>query len=188
MKSVTQAIFLLSSAYGQSSPRYDGWDCNHFRHFALDVCYQQSSTSQYLYQCSGTNSVVSFHFTDGSCGENEAVPSDSTTYNNTYSSLFNCAASSACDYMILKYYYNDDCTGTYIDSSSITGECYNRTTSSTKYGCSGDNYMATEYPFDDCTGNPILSVNLTIDDDYNDNLNGCYDVCIFVWISVIFIV
>ena len=183
MKSLfASALFLSSYAYGQA---YD-WDCNHYITYTVDMCYQYSTSYQYLFKCNGTSSIVLYYYTDGDCSTDGEGAYDSLTYGGSSSSYFNCDGDDACSYMILRYYYDSDCTGdSYYDAPFITGECYTGSGASGEYSCSGSKYTVTAYSSDDCSGSSS-SASITIDDSYNENWSGCYEVYYMLFLCLYF--
>ena len=70
------------------------------------------SSGQYDWDCNTTNSMVFTQYSDGSCGQTNADPIYSITYwesSDTYD-LFQCDQDTACDYAVLRYYADEDCS------------------------------------------------------------------------------
>ena len=174
MKSFVASALLFSGvAFGQ----YD-WDCNHYSLYTTDVCYQYSSSYQYYFECNGTDSISWYDYTDGSCGETDETIYATYTYSGTSSTLWQCDQSSACDYFVLRYYSDAECSGdSYYDSPYISGQCYEiSSASSYMYSCSGSKFTWEVFSSSDCSGSSS-STSFTINDAYNDNFSGCYMVC-----------
>ena len=157
------------------SGQYD-WTCNHWSRFTIDYCYQYSTTYQYLLECNTTDSLILSQYTDGSCGETDADPYVEIAYweISDTTNLWQCDQSAPCDYAILRYYTDEDCSGdTYSDDPFITGQCYSDTSTSFEVSCSSDTLTVKTYTSQgDCTGS---SVSVTVDyADYNDDVTGCY--------------
>ena len=154
------------------------WDCNYYSSYTTGVCYNLY-TSQYYFECNGTDKLSFYIYSDGSCGTNSASPSFVITYDESSDTadLFECDNDDPCEYIILRYYDDEDCSGdSYADGGLIPGVCYSL--SSTSYGvaCKGSELTVVTFTDeDDCTGDAVAS---TIDyEDYNDDFSGCYEVC-----------
>ena len=155
------------------------WECNHYSFYTTGVCYNFFST-QYYVECNGTDKLSFYQFSDGSCGTNSASPSYVITYDESSDTedLFECDNDDPCEYIIVRYYDDEDCSGDSIaDGPLIPGVCYESSTSSYGIVCEGSELTVVTFPDEgDCTGDAVAS---TIDyEDYSDDLDGCYEVCI----------
>ena len=177
MKSAVLSSLLVLGA----SAQYE-WTCNHWSAYTVDVCYQYSTSYQYLFECNTTDSLVLSQFSDGSCGETDADPWYSITYweSSDTTDLFQCDQSAACDYAILRYYTDDECSGdTYSDGPFVTGQCYEGSSTSFEVSCGTDKLTVKSYTTaGDCTGSSVsATVNYA---SYNDDISGCYMVKFFI--------
>ena len=176
----TASYALFASILRISSGQYD-WECNHLSFYTVDVCYQYSTSYQYLFECNTTNSMVFSQYSDGSCGETDAESIYSVTYwesSDTYD-LFQCDQDAACDYAVLRYYADEDCSGdSYWDRSLwVTGQCYPSSHDSTSQiiSCGPDTITVEAFSTaTDCTGS---STTITSSyEEYSASITGCYQV------------
>ena len=143
-------------------------------------CYRYSASYEYYFECNGTNSVIVYQFTDGSCNTEDQSAYYSYTYDDSSdtSGIFQCDQQESCKAAILRYYYDDDCNGeSYYDYPFITTECYSSSTTSYELGCDGDTLSVASYSSsDDCKGD-ATTASLTFDSSYSESFTGCYKVC-----------
>ena len=175
MKSFFSIGLLFSGVFSQT---YD-FDCNHYSLYTTDVCYQYSSSYQYLFICNGTDAISWYDYTDDSCtSSGGGNPYDITTISG--SSVFQCDESSACDYFIMRYYTDSDCTGdSYYDTPFLANVCYDLSSYSYEYSCSGSKVTSKIYTSDDCSGSSTTTT-FTVNDAYNEYYSGCFMVCLFL--------
>ena len=178
MKSFVASSLFLLGASAQFS-----FDCNHWSTYTVDVCYQYSLGYQYYFECNGTDAVILYSYTDGSCGTNAAEPNIKIRYDEDSDStdLFQCDQGEACEYAILRTYSGGDCSGdSYLDGPLIVGQCYTSSSTSFEMLCLGDGLLQTVVysSSGDCTG---AATSVTVDySDYSDS-SICYEVCIVVF-------
>ena len=167
-----------ASVVSVSGQYYDAWDCNHYSSYTVDLCYGVTSSYEYLATCNGTTSIVWAAYSDNTCGDTDAEPWLSVTYHESSDTLdvFACDQTDACDYVIIRLYGDDDCSGSsYVDVPYITGQCYQWSSSlSYEYSCSGNKFTSNTYSSEDCSGSSVtVSIDYT---EYNDDISGCYEV------------
>ena len=176
--SVSYAYVLILLILIVSASAQYNWNCNHWSAYTVDVCYQYSSTYQYLYQCNTTDSMVLLQYTGGTCGETDADAFYSVTYKESSdtSDIFQCDQSGQCNYAILRYYTDEDCSGdTYLDGPFVTGQCYTSSATSFQVSCGTDTLTVETYlTAGNCTGSSVSStINYA---DYSEGRTGCYQV------------
>ena len=178
MKRLLTSSFLILSAFAQ----YEDFTCNTYSGIPTGVCWQATESLQYYIECDGTDAVIYNIYDDESCGTS-SDPSISYTisaddFNSSYIP-FNCDNDDdeICDYAILRYYTDDDCTGDYFDGPLVMNQCYTPSSNASwKYSCSGNTLTSTAYTSGDCTGTSYtVSINY---EDFSDSVSGCYEVCI----------
>ena len=177
LATASYALFACVSILHLSSGQYD-WDCNHLGVYTVDVCYQFSTSFQYLFKCNTTDSMVFTQYSDGSCGETDAESIYSVTYwesTDTYD-LFQCDQDTACDYVILRYYEDEDCSGdSYWDNPFVTGQCYSSSSTSFTMSCGAVTLTIETYTTaTDCTGSSVTSTSNY--EEYTESITGCYQV------------
>ena len=122
--------------------------------------------------------MIFYGYTNGSCGTG-AQPDNIIVFNESSdtSDFFQCDQSAACDYAVIRNYFDEDCTGdSYFDVPWIVGQCYSGVSTSLEYECAGDSiFTVISYSSEtDCTGG---SASANIDyDDYSETQSGCYEV------------
>ena len=179
MKSfVASSLFLLGA-----SAQYT-FDCNHWSAYTVDVCYEYSSAYQYYFECNGTDALIFYTYSDGSCGTDSGDAWLKIRYEEDSDStdLFQCDQGEACQYAILRYYSDGDCSGdTFTDGPLIVGQCYEGSSTSYELLCLGDDLLQyVQYSSSgDCTG---VATTVTVDySDYSDSSSYCYEVCSVVF-------
>ena len=163
--------------------QFSDWTCNHWSFYTVDLCYQFSTSFQYLFVCNGTDSITFYSYTDGSCGDTDSTAWTTSTYDESSDTtdLFACDQSSACDTAIIRYYADEECTGdSYFDTPYISGQCYSGSSTSSEVSCSGDKFTIKTYTgAGDCTGSSVsVTVNYA---DYSDTYAGCWAVKYFLF-------
>ena len=168
---------------------YD-WNCNHYDSWATDVCYEYSSSTEYLFKCNGTNEIIWYEYNNGECGVKGSIPTHVTTKQLTSSGNFECSKKESCDFTRVTYWSDEYCDGTYHYDweDYIIGQCYPSSIAtitsfnyiSYKYECSGDTLKLTTYANANCSGTSFTTIT-SYNDDYNDQHKGCYKMtcCMF---------
>ena len=164
------------------SSQYESWSCNHFAYYTVNQCYQYSPPYQVMYECNGTDQMISYHYTDGSCGTSDPQHDTVSIYDESSDTtdLFKCDQVEPCDYAIIRYYVDEDCEDddSYFDLARILHECYAGDTTSLMFSCSSGNVLTLREFSDenDCTGS-YQTINYDYDEE-TDGIEGCYEVCI----------
>jgi len=147
------SLLLFSNVYGQTD-----YGCNHYGSSPVDVCYQYSSSYDYMVYCNGTTNMVSAYYTQGEeCSDDSFLGSISYSFGTSSE----CGNEDNCGYFqvicdsgsyifqltdVCETYYEYSCSGT---DGSLTLTTY------AESGCSGSSssadytYYQTAYP--DCT-------------------------------------